>query len=276
MKRPYFILIPSLMMVLSLVSCEPPQIDIVTDYCEDLSPRRPGGYAVEIRGIPEIDQLDISRTVETFSRKITEELRPYDKDSIGYPRDYSYVAIFYDSAESEWFTAARYLSPNAEPGELSQKRGFWDTKVKRIQYNSQIIKDGSLRFWISALGDSCMPDRDGGSIPTDKTRTDFLSFGLYYNGKFYDGSDLIHYQEDKEGDRMVIPSPAKVRIIEEPATPEMKAGFYPPFFVKYPEFIFSRGLHVIQFSALKPVKPDPAAPGKKNTGKEEMSGALLS
>ena len=49
---------------------------------------------------------------------------------------------------------------------------------------------------------------------------------------------------------MVIPSPAKVRIIEEPATPEMKAGFYPPFFVKYPEFIFSRGLHVIQFSAL--------------------------
>lgn len=154
MKRTYFILIPSLMMVLSLVSCEPPQIDIVTDYCEDLSPRRPGGYAVEISGIPEIDQLDISSTVETFSRKITEELRPYDKDSIDYPRDYSYIAIFYDSAESEWFTAARYLSPNAEPGELSQKRGFWDTKVKRIQYNSQIIKDGSLRFWISALGDS--------------------------------------------------------------------------------------------------------------------------
>ena len=100
MKKPYFILIPVLMMVLSLVSCEPPQI--VTDYCEDLSPRRPGGYAVEIRGIPKIDRLDISRTVETFSRKITEELKPYDKDSIDYPRDYSYVAIFYDSAESEW------------------------------------------------------------------------------------------------------------------------------------------------------------------------------
>ena len=77
MKKPYFILIPASMMVLSLVSCEPPQIDIATDYCEDLSPRRPGGYAVEIRGIPEIDQLDISRTVETFSRKIAEELKPY-------------------------------------------------------------------------------------------------------------------------------------------------------------------------------------------------------
>ena len=45
-----------------------------------------------------------------------------------------------------------------------------------------------------------------------------------------------------------------------------KAGFYTPFFVKYPEFIFSKGLHVIQFSALKPVKPDPGAPDKKNTG----------
>ena len=95
-----------------------------------------------------------------------------------------------------------------------------------------------------------LPNRDGGSIPTYKTRTDFLSFGLYYNGKFYDGSDLIHYQEGKEKDKMVIPLPEKVKIIEEPATPEMKAGFYPPFFVKYPEFIFSRGLHVIQFSAL--------------------------
>ena len=42
------------------------------------------------------------------------------------------------------------------------------------------------------------PNRNGGSIPTDKTCTDFLSFSLHYNGKFHDGSNLIHYQEGKK------------------------------------------------------------------------------
>ena len=115
------------------------------------------------------------------------------------------------------------------------------------------------------------PNRNGGSIPTDKTRTDFLSFSLHYNGKSHDGSRLLRYENGK-----MLFDKNKEKVTVVPHTDATKAGFYPPFFVKYPEFIFSKELHIIQFSALKPVKPDPAAPDKKNTGKEEMSGALLS
>lgn len=223
-----------------LVSCSAPHVES----CRTLNGIAAGGYAVEIQGIPDIGKLDINRTVRSFSRSVKKP-RVYDwkLSSSDHISNYNYVIIFHDPDTSIWFSAARYVAPNAPPSALLQKRGFSNTRVRRL-----LLKPSqkSLRFWVSSREDTCASTSEQ-NILDFKKRISFLSFRLYYNDRIYDAAPLLRYEKGT----MFIGD--KVKRVQP--TPETKSNFYPPFFMKKPGYILSTGLHEVQFSDLRLVPP---------------------
>ena len=238
MKRHCAILILIGSLVIFLVSC----LDLHVEGCRFSNGTAAGGYAVEIQGIPDIKKLDIDRTVRSFSRRIEtpKALSSYSSDD---PSDYRYITIFYDLNTSRWFTPVRYSiydKPSPPPKTI---RNFWHTRVEKFQVDPS---QKSLRFWIGSNEDTCASPFEE-SIPDFKKRISFLSFRLYYNDRIYDAAPLLRYEKGN----MFIGD--KVKRVQP--TPETKSNFYPPFFMKKPGYILSKGLHKVQFSDLRPVPP---------------------
>ena len=244
MKRHYAILILIGSLVIFLSSCLDPHF-LVVESCRTLNGIATGGYAVEIQGISDIGKLDINRTVRSFSRSVKKP-RVYDwkLSSSDHISNYNYVIIFHDPDTSIWFSAARYVAPNAPPSALLQTRGSSDTRVRRLQLKPS---QKSLRFWVSSLEETCASPSEE-SIPNFKKRISFLSFRLYYNDRIYDAEPLLRYEKET----MFIDKNKVKRV--QPTT-ETKDNFYPPFFMKKPGYILSTGLHEVQFSDLRLVPP---------------------
>ena len=220
-----------------LVSCS--LIQVEGEDCRAFRGVANGGYAVEIQGIPDIEKLDIDRTVRSFSRRIEtpKALSSYSSDD---PSDYRYITVFYDLNTLTWFTPVRYSvddKPSLAPKTIIN---FWDNRVKRFQVDPS---QKSLIFWISSKEDTCASPYEE-RIPDFKKRISFLSFRLYYNDRIYDAAPLLHYEKGK----MFIDE-NKVKRVH--STPTTEANFYPPFFMKKPGYILSTGLHEVQFSDLR-------------------------
>ena len=215
-----------------LVSCS--LIQVEGEDCRALRGVANGGYAVEIQGIPDIEKLDIDRTVRSFSRRI-ETPKAFD-----YPGDYRYIRIFYDLNTSRWFTPVRYSLDDKPSPPPKTIRNFWHTRVEKFQVDPS---QKSLRFWIGSNEDTCASPFEE-SIPNFKKRISFLSFRLYYNDRIYDAAPLLHYEK---GTMFIDKN--KVKRVQPTSTTE--ANFYPPFFMKKPGYILSTGLHEVQFSDLR-------------------------
>ena len=238
MKRHYAILILIGSLVIFLVSC----LELHVEGCRFSNGTAAGGYAVEIQGIPDINKLNIDRTVRSFSRRIetSKALSSYSSD---YPGDYRFIRIFYNLNTSRWFTPVRYSLEDKPSPPPKTIRNFWHTGVEKFQVDPS---QKSLRFWIGSKEDTCASHFEE-SIPNFKKRISFLSFRLYYDGGIYDAAPLLHYEKGK----MFIDD--KVKRVQPTSTTE--ANFYPPFFMKKPGYILSTGLHEVQFSDLKLVPP---------------------
>ena len=243
MKKFLGIIIFVMVLMSFLVSCH--LIQLEGEDCRVIRGTGAGVYIVEIQGIPDIGKLDINRTVRSFSRSVTKP-RVYDwkLSSSDHLDNYGYVTIFHDPDTSVWFSAARYEAPHAPPSALLKKRGFWDTRVKRLQLKPS---QKSLRFLVGSREETCASTSEQ-SISDFKKRISFLSFRLYYNDRIYDAATLLRYEKGK----MFIDK-NKVKRVQP--TPTTEATFYPPFFMKKPGYILSTGLHEVQFSDLRLVPP---------------------
>ena len=104
-----------------LVSCS--LIQVEGEDCRAFRGVANGGYAVEIQGIPDIEKLDIDRTVRSFSRRI-ETPKVFD-----YPGDYRFIRIFYELNTSRWFTPVRYSLDDKPSPHPKTIRNFWHTSV---------------------------------------------------------------------------------------------------------------------------------------------------
>ena len=247
MKKIYYILIPTVFLSI-FISCNLfvlPEVHV--EGCRFSNGTAAGGYAVEIQGIPDIKEVDIDRTVRSFSRRI-EEPKAYSRSwsPSEYPSDYSYITIFYDLSSLAWFTLVDRSSSGSNPLQSSKRiHSFWNTKIKRFELN---MSQKSLIFWISSKEDTCASPFEE-SIPDFKKRISFLSFRLYYDHRIYDAAPLLRYEK---GNMFI--DKKKVKRVQP--TPETKDNFYPPFFMKKPGYILSTGLHEVQFSDLRLVPPE--------------------
>ena len=246
MKIPFHVFITAAVLTLFSVSCGllnhlfiPPP-DVHPESCSALYGNTSAGYVIEIQGIPDIKQVDISRTVRAFSRRINPPTPSRYTDANKLAKGYTGVGIFYDWKEKAWFASRDYYFPNETPSKSSEDFIFGGgLRSKKIQIDQSKDK---LRLWINSYEVTCRSSVDE-RISVFKNRIGFLSFRLYYNDRIYDSSHLLRFEKGK----MSIND--KVKVIKPKSAKTEK--LYPPFFVKNPAYTLSPGRHVIQFSDLK-------------------------